>query len=300
MTEKTNNLSKWMEIAIQDFRESLQLSKSKSTVSAYKTHVETFLKWCYSKRIRKLENIREKQVTQFLQDLGLTKKDSTVFASYMSLRSFYNFLHKSKQVKENIMKQIETPKVKKKPKSVPEIDAIEKILAQPDLKTQAGLRDRAIMELLYSSGLRISELCALKFENVTQNSVTIESGKGNRTRTIPIGSQAHEFISRYIDTYRGRDGGILFQNFYKQKISRVHLYRLICEYAKQAGIDNFTPHSFRHSCATHFLEEGADIHFVQKILGHSTITTTERYAHLSSKSMLKKFEEYNPRREKND
>jgi site-specific recombinase XerD len=149
--------------------------------------------------------------------------------------------------------------------------------------------------LLYSSGLRASELCALEYEDFKRSSVTVRCGKRSKTRTVPITDEAMDAIMGYIDTYRGHEGGWLFQTMLGRQIRRQLLCAIVVEYAKKARVQGVTTHTLRHACATHLLDQGADLRLIQEVLGHSSIASTQRYTHLSSGKMQEMFKQFHPR-----
>jgi integrase/recombinase XerD len=173
---------------------------------------------------------------------------------------------------------------------------IENILAQIDISTGRGMRDRAIIELIYSSGLRVSELCDLTIEDFRGNAITVKCGKRDKTRTVPVNAMAAKAIIEYIDTCRGKQRGWLFLTLMGKRMPRERVSRMIGRYATRAGIDGVTAHTLRHACATHLLDAGADLRLIQDVLGHASIASTQRYTHLSSNKMQERFQQFHPRK----
>ena len=185
------------------------------------------------------------------------------------------------------------PKIVNKAPRIPTRDEVEILLGQPDILTESGLRDKAMLELMYSSGLRASELCDLKIDHVQPGSVMISCGKRGKTRTIPVNDRASFWIAKYLEV-RKRGPGPFFRTVLKKPLKRQLLHVIVRSYAKQAGLEKLTPHTIRHAFATHLLDAGADLRLIQEMLGHESIATTQRYTHLSSKKMnemFKKFDE---------
>jgi site-specific recombinase XerD len=173
------------------------------------------------------------------------------------------------------------------------------MLVQVNLDDSAGVRDRAMLELLYSSGLRASELCNLDINDFKYDCVVVREGKRDKTRTIPITQEASSAIKNYL-YIRGFEEGNLFLTENRKPVRRQLLFKIVCRYANKAGIKGVTTHTLRHACATHLLDEGADIRLIQEILGHSSLTSTQRYAHLSSNKMQQMFKQFHPRKGVNE
>lgn len=222
---------------------------------------------------------------------------STALRRLSSTRSFYHFLSKEGYIKDEIP-LIETVK---KPEHLPDclsFEEVEALLAAPDLNKKDGIRDKAMLETMYSSGLRVSELLALQVKNVNLNRGVIQVfGKGAKERKVPLGDYAIEYINKYIHEVRNKskykDNKYLFLSKYGEMISRQYFFKMIRKYALLAGIDrNISPHILRHSFATHLLENNADLRAVQEMLGHSNIATTQIYTHVSSRRITNIYDSY--------
>jgi integrase/recombinase XerD len=214
----------------------------------------------------------------------------------MSIKSYCKFLRKNKLVTSDLTEDITPPKSSIKAPYVPSQDEIDRILSAPSDETESGVRDRAMLHLLYSSGLRASELCDLELEDWRGNCIIIRCGKRSKTRTVPITEEAQDEITNYVATYRQEDESKwLFVTLMGKQIKRQLLCSLVGEYAAKVGVHGVTTHTLRHACATHLLDSGADLRLIQEVLGHSSIASTQRYTHLSSNKMQEMFKQFHPR-----
>ncbi len=291
----------WMKESLNSFAEQLSLSKSKVTVDAYKYDVAMFLEYLLDKKIKKLSNIKPDHIVNYLgccKSKG--KSDASINRYYMSIRAYCRFLRRNKAIVFDLTQDITPPKNRQKAPRIPTIEEIEKILAQPNIETESGLRDRAILELLYSSGLRASELCDLEIKDIQENQVLVRCGKRSKTRSVPITKEAYYWIKRYIEEHRGHDQGYLFVTKMYKQIRRQLLCALVGDYARKAAIEGVTTHTLRHACATHLLDEGADLRMIQEVLGHSSIASTQRYTHLTSNKIQSMFQQFHPRKKKDE
>ncbi len=235
-----------------------------------------------------------------MHDRGLSP--STIARKTSALRGFYRFLLKEGHIEKDPTELLERPKIGKTLPKVLTRQEVEEILKQPNLKTPFGLRDKAILEVLYATGLRESELIDLNLNNLNLEAEFISVvGKGGRERIVPIGSFAIDAIKQYLDKGRNKlckdiTERTLFLNPLGNPISRMGLWKIIRKYALAAGVmKDVSPHIFRHSCATHMLEAGASIMAVQEILGHVDVSTTQIYTHLNVKDLKNIHEKAHPR-----
>ncbi len=241
-------------------------------------------------------DLLETDLYEFLKfELSLGKSVSTALRRLSSTRSFYLFLKKEGYFIGNIP-DIETPK---KPKHLPNClseEEIDKLLETPDLTSPSGIRDRAMLETMYSSGLRVSELLNLKRGQVNLNKCIITVfGKGAKERKVPIAEYAVEYIKKYINEVRNKSefkkSDYLFLNRSGNPLSRVYFFKKVREYAELAGIEmTISPHTLRHSFATHLLNHGAQLRMVQGMLGHTNIATTQIYTHVSSEKLKSDYD----------
>lgn len=297
---KTARKNSTQEITIESFIMELSLIRSKLTVEAYSYDVAKFLEFMQDRNIKRLKSIKAEHVTIYLgQNKTAGKSDSTIKRYYNSIKAFFNYLKRMKVIDEDITANLKTPRAMQKSPRVPSLSEIDLILTRPNVDTEAGARDRAILELLYSSGLRASELCDLTIGDVEAGQVLVQCGKGNKTRTIPMTSSAKYFVSLYKSKYRedSERDEYLFITMYGRKLRRQFLSTMVSQYAKEAKIDGITTHSLRHACATHLLDHGADLRLIQEVLGHASLASTQRYTHLSSNKMKQMFDQFHPRKE---
>ena len=222
---------------------------------------------------------------------------------FSSLKGFFSYLEKNKYIKKNPIEKITAPKLSKKLPSVLNINEIDSILSQPDTNDKLGLRDKAILELFYACGSRVSELINLKISDLFLDDEVIRVfGKGSKERLIPIGSSAIKWINEYLGKSRSglmkysKSGNFVFLNSRGTKLSRMGIWKIIGRYVKEAGIKKEVhPHTFRHSFATHLLEGGADLRAVQEMLGHADISTTQIYTHIDRDYIKQVHKQFHPR-----
>ncbi|MCP4633607.1 MAG: tyrosine recombinase, partial [candidate division Zixibacteria bacterium] len=219
-----------------------------------------------------------------------------------SLRNFYKYLFENNLVKSNPFEYARVPKIMRYHPDYLSVAEVTSILDQPKPEDRNGIRDRAILELIYGTGIRISELINLKISSIYEEIGFIKIiGKGNRERLVPYGSYASQAVEKYMVAEREKirseiDGDILFLSNRKKKFSRVGLWKLIKKYARKAVISKeVTPHTFRHSFATHLIEGGADLRTVQELLGHVSISTTQIYTQVDREYLLSVHREFHPR-----
>ncbi len=288
-------LLSWMQQLLDDYTAQISLSKSKQTVDAYTFDVVRFLEYLQSKGIKRITQIKGQMIVSYLgYQKSSGKSDATLNRYYMSIRSFFRFLRVTKAMQEDVFLEVHTPRFKQKAPYVPTVTEIAAILEIP-----TSLRDKAILELLYSSGLRASELCDLDIRDTAGYTILVRCGKGSKTRTVPLTQGAYNTIAAYIQV-RGTQPGPLFQTLMGKRLRRQLLSKIVTTYAKKAGIEGVTTHTLRHACATHLLDEGADLRLIQEVLGHSSIASTQRYTHLSSNKIQEMFQQFHPRKNSED
>ena len=226
---------------------------------------------------------------------------ATVLRRISSTKNFYLFLEREHIIDFNLM-DFEKPRgIKRLPKAISE-DEVEDLLEAPDLSKAEGFRDRTMLEVMYSSGLRVSELLSLKIKQINLEKGIIDViGKGNKQRKVPIGEYALDFVNRYINEYRihnpGKRTNYLFLNRYGNPISRQYFFMQIKKYAEIAGIDeDISPHTLRHCFATHMLKNGAELRALQEMLGHSNLSTTQIYTNVSTKRILDAYDLFTKRK----
>lgn len=280
----------------------LEKALSPNSIAAYLDDLTKLLQYFETENL-KLQQIRLEDLQQFvtqLYDLGINARSVARILS--GVRSFFNFLILDGYIQNDPTELLETPKIGLKLPVVLSLQEIENIISIIDLSTKEGQRNRAIIEMLYSCGLRISELTNLKFSDLFLDDGFIRvEGKGSKQRLVPISHTAIKEIGNYlldrklIDVKKGSED-IVFLSKRGTAISRIMVFHFIKQYADQAGIKkNISPHTFRHSFATHLLEGGANIRAIQQMLGHEKITTTEIYTHLDREYLRQEIIEHHPR-----
>lgn len=232
------------------------------------------------------------------------KSNNSISRMISTLRKFYQWLLREKVITVDPMQVIDSPKPKRHLPVVLSVNEVNALLQQPDTSTDLGIRDQAMLETMYATGVRVSELINLKPDSLHLDLHIIQViGKGNKERLIPIGDVAIHWIKRYMVEVRDQQllkagvySDILFLNNHGKSLSRQGVWKLIKKYVLQAGITKeVTPHTMRHTFATHLLENGADLRIVQELLGHSDISTTQIYTHISKSRMMEVYQKAHPR-----
>jgi integrase/recombinase XerC len=229
---------------------------------------------------------------------------ATMARKIATLRSFYKWLERNSAVDSNPMTLIRTPRQKKRlPKAI-DVEQVEKLLSAPNDKTLLGARDRAILETLYSTGIRVSELVGINFGDIDETGQAIViRGKGRKERIVPLGTHAMSAVSHYIGVLQtnnvpNESDDPLFINKHTTRLSTRSVRRKVSKYLDQVGLDpSISPHTLRHSFATHLLDNGADLRSVQELLGHQSLSTTQIYTHLTTKRMRESYDQAHPRAE---
>jgi integrase/recombinase XerD len=270
---------------------------SLQTISSYKNDIKQFFEFFTEKKY--VEDLVSEDLNEFLRH-ELTRPEisvSTALRRLSSLRGFFLFLKKEGYFKGEIP-DIEAPK---KPEHLPNcltVEEVELLLNAPNIEKPDGLRDRAMLETMYASGLRVSELLALEKGRINfKKAIITVFGKGAKERKVPLGDFAIEYIQKYDKEVRklnpGKDSKYLFLNRYGEPLSRQYFFKQIKKYALEAGIETpISPHTLRHCFATHLLENGAQLRAVQEMLGHANIATTQIYTHISTKRILSAYDLY--------
>jgi integrase/recombinase XerC len=230
----------------------------------------------------------------WLHGRGLAK--SSIARKLASVRSCYRFLARRELVAANPARQLASPRLPRRLPSVLPKDESKDLLDAPSEDTLAGRRDRALLELLYASGVRVAECCGLDLEDLDRRHGTVRvMGKGSKERVVPVGEIALEALDAYLDR-RGGGNGPLFRNARGTRLSTRSVHSIVRRRARAAGLARrVTPHTLRHTFATHLLGEGADLRFIQELLGHSRLSTTQRYTHVSPEHLMKVYDAAHPR-----
>ncbi len=288
------------------FRAYLQLERSlaDNSIMAYLSDMEKFTQFLVNNNVKKAPpDIDLKDLQSFIKwiaELGMTQTSQARIIS--ALRTFYKYCLLEDISTVDPTTLLEAPKLKRTLPDVLSFDEIEAILVQLDLSTMEGTRNKAILETMYSCGLRVSEATELKLSQLFLDVGFIRViGKGNKERLVPIGSSAIKHINFYLTHYRKTqviqpgEEDILFLNRRGKRLTRVMIFLIIKDLVQKAGIKKtVSPHTFRHSFATHLVEGGADLRAVQEMLGHESITTTEIYTHLDREFLRKTLEQFHP------
>ncbi|MDD5454534.1 MAG: site-specific tyrosine recombinase XerD [Candidatus Ratteibacteria bacterium] len=292
-----------MDKRIEEFLRFLivERSLSKNTVQAYRADLEDFYGFL-SRENFSLEKANYPVIISYIE--YLKKKD---FSSYSvarkisTVKSLYRFLSAQKYIKEDPTMILESFKRERHLPTVLSVSQVNSMLENIDTAKKANLRDKALLELLYATGIRVSELADLKIENIDMEVGYVRVfGKGSKERVVPIGKHAKVWVQKYIEELRPEIArksafNYLFLNKSGQKLSRQSIWKTIKKYGKISGISKISPHTFRHSFATHLLEGGADLRSVQEMLGHVDISTTQIYTQLNRKILKEIHKKYHPR-----
>jgi len=296
MAKNTDNL-------VNSFLDHLKFEAmlSNNTISSYKRDLEKFKVFLDENNVKSFLEISHEQILMFLESLHKNLKESSISRILSSLRTLYKFLVREGAIKNNPFSQIKNPKKPKKLLEILDEREVKNFLDSIPCSKKLELRDKTMFELLYSSGLRVSELTNLKLRNIDFDENLIRFiGKGNKERITPIGKISMYFLKKYLETTRYKIEGeskndYVFLNKYGNKISRQGFWKILKKYAKKINLTkNLHPHIFRHSFATHMLKRGADLRTIQELLGHSDISTTEIYTDLDKEHIKNTYFKYHP------
>ncbi len=282
----------------------LEKNLSEQSVMAYSSDLNKFLQFIKDKKHNDLNTITPKFISKYfeiMRDLGISSSTTARYLS--SVKGFFKYLSSQEYIEKNPAEILSTRITERKLPTVLSFPEIEKILQSPNTDEKLGLRDKAILELFYSSGLRVSELINLKLSDLYFSDEVIRVlGKGSKQRIVPIGESAVRWIEEYIKTVRlllekkMKSENIIFLNNRGTKLSRMGIWKIVDKYVKLAEIEKeFHPHTFRHSFATHLLEGGADLRAVQEMLGHADISTTQIYTHIDRDFVKQMHKDFHPR-----
>lgn len=291
---------------VQDFIHYMIVERglSKNTVDSYRRDLSQYVLFMENvENIKEINSIQRANIIGYLLHLKETGKAPTTIArNIASIRSFHQFLLREKACDSDPSVHIETPKAERKLPKVLSMGEVEALLDTPAANEPFGIRDKAMLELLYATGIRVSELVNLDLSDVHLSMGFLRClGKGSKERIIPLGKMAAEAIQRYLETGRGalskgKSSNALFLNHHGNRLSRQGFWKILKQLAKKANIEKeLTPHTLRHSFATHLLENGADLRAVQEMLGHADISTTQIYTHVSKTRLKDIYTAYHPR-----
>ena len=273
---------------------------SKQTVISYIEDLKQFFTFLPDRKY--VEDLVPEDLNEFVRrESAVGHSVSTAMRRLSSIRGFFLFLKKENYYHDEIP-EVKTMKKQERLPNCLSIEEVEDLLNAPDIRRPEGLRDRAMLETMYASGLRVSELLSLERSRVNfKKAIITIFGKGAKERKVPLGDFAIEYIQKYCDEVRcknpGSDSKYLFLNRYGEPLSRQYFFKQIKKYALEAGIHSpVSPHTLRHSFATHLLENGAQLRAVQEMLGHANIATTQIYTHISTKRILSAYDLYMKRK----
>ena len=284
---------------IEDFENYLLLEKkySKNTISSYKNDLEKFTEFFKNKNLKNLNN---NDLKKYIQNLNKAMTAKSVARNISTLKSFYKFLLLEKYIDKTPLGNIVMPKIKKDLPKVLSEEEVTKLL-NFNIKDKFDYRNKAMLELMYSSGLRVSELIDLKVNDIDIETETVRIfGKGSKERIVPLGEYAMTAIKEYITYYRPllikkNNSNYLFLSSRGDKMTRQAFFKILRKIAKEQNIKTeFSPHTLRHSFATHLLKYGADLRSIQELLGHSDVSSTQIYTHITNERLKENYRESHP------
>ena len=286
---------------IREYLSYLRVEKglAKNSLDAYENDLTKLKAWC-DKNGLALESLTRQDLREWLIDLGRAKlSDNSRRRVVSSLRGFYKFLVIDGHIKTNPAEDLDVPqKGMYLPRFLTQAE-IEQLFAAPDVSTETGLRDRAMLELMYACGLRATEVATLRLGDIDlEGGVLTTTGKGSKTRRVPVGSSAVEWVKSYMALRRQKEDievSNLFVTPIGKAINRTIIYSLIKTHAAAAGLEDVSPHTLRHSFATHLVQNRADIRSVQQMLGHADISTTQIYTHMTDAHLRESYNRFHPR-----
>ncbi len=276
---------------------------SKATISAYLSDLEDFFYFCSKSKIVYLKVDRQ-DILNYLETIQDAKyTSSTICRRLVTLKTFYRFLYREHLIPDEVTDVIQSPKLWHKLPEFLSISQVDKLLNFFDHEDPLSIRNRAMIELIYSCGLRVSEVINLKLADLNNedNLIFIRQSKRDKDRFVPFGKEAKERLNFYFENARlalvkSEEVAWLFPSINGRKLTRARVWKLISEAAKLCGIDkNVHPHTLRHSFATHLLLNGADLRVIQELLGHSDLVTTQNYTHIDSREIKKCHQQFHPR-----
>lgn len=291
-----------MELIIQDFIEYLKSRQvSKNTLVSYERDINQLV--AHLNQVgKKMIDAKEEDLQNYvvyMQTVG--KSNATISRSVASIKAFYKYLLKNKVIEENITEGLVAPKVEKKELSILTPKEVESLLEQPSSDDLKGQRDKAMLEVLYATGIRVTELISIRISDVNLNAGYIKVKKKNKERTIPVGNVALKCLKEYVENVRPlliktEEEETLFINANGQKMTRQGFWKILKQYKDQAKIDKeLTPHTIRHSFAVHLLQNGAEVKMVQEILGHTDVASTLMYTQMADMKLRDEYLKAHPR-----
>ena len=287
---------------MKDFINYLSVEKglSGNTIMAYKTDLTHFIGRLEANSVKDIGRVRRQDITDYLmylKDKGISS--NSISRALVAIKMFYRFLVQERLAKDDVPGVLESPRLIRSLPDVLNSAEVERLMDSPDLRDWIGIRDKAALELLYATGMRVSEIVELTKEGLNLDVGFIKcKGKGDKERIVPMGRPAKEAVSRYLEKVRprlarGKNDPHLFLSRLGKKISRQSFWKMMRRYTKAARIKKeITPHTLRHTFATDLLRNGADIRSVQSLLGHESITTTQVYTHITDKELKRVYKQF--------
>ncbi|HNV86178.1 MAG TPA: site-specific tyrosine recombinase XerD [Candidatus Omnitrophota bacterium] len=283
---------------------SVERGLAANTLLAYKQDLLRYRDFLKREGISDLSGVGRKEISKYLfEEKKKGASTSSVARRFVTVKLIHRFLTREKLIREDVTASFDAPKIWRKLPHFLNLDEVSRMIELPNLRKKDGIRDRAILELFYGTGMRVSELAGLRTEGVNFEAGFLRcQGKGSKERIIPLGEKAREALSKYMTAVRvkvkSREGAspFVFTGRGNKGLTRMTLWRVIRKYARLAGIQKkISPHTLRHSFATHLLERGADLRVVQELLGHSDIATTQIYTHVNKDRLKAIHEKFHPR-----
>lgn len=276
---------------------------SKNTIEAYGHDLNRFLNYLTAHGINDVSNIGKYDIRSFLVYLKRSRLSiKSIVRNLVSIRVFFRFLVQEGVLERNPAEELDSPKIDRTLPEILTLKEIELLLNQPNTETMLGIRDRAMLEMLYATGMRVSELTRISIDQVNlEGGYVVLFGKGSKERIVPLGKEAIRWLELYLRDVRKRfdkkkESRFLFLSQWGKEMSRQQFWKNLKEYGRRAGIQKrITPHLLRHSFASHLLERGADLRSVQMMLGHVDISTTQIYTHVSGERLKQVHKRYHPR-----
>ena len=290
---------------IEKFSHYLTVEKglAKNSIDSYRRDLNNFAAYLNREKISSFEEADRDLINGYLQSLKQSgRATSTISRNVASIRSFFNFLVQENYIEDNPSQLVRSPRIEKKLPRVLTTKEVDRLLQQPSRDGQSGSRDKAMLELLYASGIRVSELVSLNLTDFSPEAGFLRCrGKGMKERIVPVGSVAVKYVREYLSGGRrkmlkGGDEKALFLNHHGRRLTRQGFWKILKKYARQSKLsDEVTPHTLRHSFATHLIENGADLRSVQEMLGHSDISTTQIYTQITRRKIREVYDKTHPR-----
>lgn len=294
-----------MESYVNEFINYLAVERglAKNTLESYGRDLRQYYTYLHNDKIDAVNQASRATILAYLEQLqSKGRAVSTISRNLAAIKSYYQFLVRERYLEKDPAANLESPKLEKKLPKILTIGEVEELLKQPNSFLPTGMRDKAMLELLYATGIRVSELISLNVSDVNLEMGYIKCyGKGSKERIVPLGSIAAKCVQEYITRGRGKlvrtyDEAALFVNHHGNRLTRQGFWKIIKKYAQEASITKeITPHTLRHSFATHLLENGADLRSVQEMLGHADISTTQIYTQVTKNRLKEVYEKTHPR-----